>query len=179
MAALPHRPPCFARFGLGAEDAAVPPDGLGQQSALVLLQTEGKLVVHGDALSMSKGARRVPLTPRARAGDHVATAATWGPPACSRHKFGRPWERLLMLRREAFAAPMLSTMRKRRSNPLTEWQKKLRCRKKGPSGEPRLRTGFGDENEARRGSFRRPTCVPRPAPGTPRPVGPGARSRPL
>jgi hypothetical protein len=71
--------------GLGAEDAAVPPDGLGQQSALVLLQANGKLVVHGDALSILKGARRAPLTPRARAGDNVGTAATWGPPACSRH----------------------------------------------------------------------------------------------
>jgi hypothetical protein len=38
--------------GLGAEDAAVPPDGLGQQSALVFLQANGKLVVHGDMLSM-------------------------------------------------------------------------------------------------------------------------------
>jgi hypothetical protein len=43
---------------LGAEDAAAPPDGLGQQSALVLLQAEGKLVVHGDALSTLKGGRR-------------------------------------------------------------------------------------------------------------------------
>jgi hypothetical protein len=38
--------------GLGAEDAAVAPDGLGQQSAPVFLQGEGKLVVHGDALSV-------------------------------------------------------------------------------------------------------------------------------
>jgi hypothetical protein len=45
--------------GLGPEDAAVAPDGLGQQSALVLLQTEGKLVVHGDALFILKeGGRR-------------------------------------------------------------------------------------------------------------------------
>jgi hypothetical protein len=41
--------------GLGAEDVAVAPGGLGQQSALVFLQTEGKLVVHGDALSILKG----------------------------------------------------------------------------------------------------------------------------
>jgi hypothetical protein len=45
--------------GLGVEDAAISPDGLGQQSALVFLQTEGKLVVHGNALSISKrGTRR-------------------------------------------------------------------------------------------------------------------------
>jgi hypothetical protein len=37
---------------LGVEDAAIPPDGVGQQSALVFLQAEGKLVVHGDALSI-------------------------------------------------------------------------------------------------------------------------------
>jgi hypothetical protein len=40
---------------LGAEDAAVAPDGLGQQSALVFLQADGKLVVHGDPLSILKG----------------------------------------------------------------------------------------------------------------------------
>jgi hypothetical protein len=44
--------------GLGAEDAAVAPDGLGQQSALVFLQAEGKLVVHGDPLSILKKGRR-------------------------------------------------------------------------------------------------------------------------
>jgi hypothetical protein len=38
---------------LGVEDAAVAPDGLGKQPALVFLQAEGKLVVHGDALSWS------------------------------------------------------------------------------------------------------------------------------
>jgi hypothetical protein len=38
--------------GLGVEDAAIPPDGLGQQSALMFLQAKGKLVVHGDALSI-------------------------------------------------------------------------------------------------------------------------------
>ncbi len=43
--------------GLGAEDVAVPPDGLGQQSALVFLQAERKLLVHGDALSMSHAAQ--------------------------------------------------------------------------------------------------------------------------
>jgi hypothetical protein len=41
--------------GLGAEDAAVAPDGLDQQSALVFLEAEGKLVVHGDALSNLNG----------------------------------------------------------------------------------------------------------------------------
>jgi hypothetical protein len=44
-------------IGLGAEDAAVPPDGLGQQSVLVFLQTEGKLVVHADAHSILKWSR--------------------------------------------------------------------------------------------------------------------------
>jgi hypothetical protein len=38
-------------IGLGVEDATVPPDGLGQQSALVFLQAENKLVVHRDMLS--------------------------------------------------------------------------------------------------------------------------------
>jgi hypothetical protein len=42
-------------IGLGAEDATVPLDGLGQQSALVFLQAEDKLVVHSDALSILKG----------------------------------------------------------------------------------------------------------------------------
>ena len=36
---------------LGVEDAAIPPDRLGQQSALVFLQAENKLVVHRDMLS--------------------------------------------------------------------------------------------------------------------------------
>jgi hypothetical protein len=39
--------------GLGVEDAAVAPDGLGKQPALVFPQAEGKLVVHGEALSWS------------------------------------------------------------------------------------------------------------------------------
>src|SRR5262245_61152160 len=43
--------------GLGAEDAAVAPDGLGQQSALVFLQADGKLVVHGDSLSKFHAAK--------------------------------------------------------------------------------------------------------------------------
>jgi hypothetical protein len=38
--------------GVGVEDAAVPPDGMVQQSALVFLQAEGKLVVHGYAFSI-------------------------------------------------------------------------------------------------------------------------------
>jgi hypothetical protein len=41
--------------GLGAEHAAVPPDSLGQQAALVFPQANGKLVVHGDVLSTLKG----------------------------------------------------------------------------------------------------------------------------
>jgi hypothetical protein len=45
--------------GLGAEDAAVAPDGLGQQSALMFLQPQRKLVVHGDALSIWKEGRRM------------------------------------------------------------------------------------------------------------------------
>ena len=44
--------------GLGGEDAAVAPDGLGQQSALVFLQAQVKLVVHVDAFSILKGGRR-------------------------------------------------------------------------------------------------------------------------
>jgi hypothetical protein len=44
--------------GLGAEDVAVAPDGLGQQSALVFLQADGKLVVHRDALSIVNEGRR-------------------------------------------------------------------------------------------------------------------------
>ena len=40
---------------MGAEDAAIPADSLAQQSALVFLQAEDKLVVHGDALSILKG----------------------------------------------------------------------------------------------------------------------------
>jgi hypothetical protein len=36
--------------GLGVEDIAVQPGCLGQAPALVLLQAEGKVVVHGDAL---------------------------------------------------------------------------------------------------------------------------------
>jgi hypothetical protein len=40
---------------LGGEDAAIPADSLAQQSALVFLQAEDKLVVHGDALSILKG----------------------------------------------------------------------------------------------------------------------------
>jgi hypothetical protein len=38
--------------GSGAEDALVAPDGLAQQSALVFLQAKGKLVVHGDVVSI-------------------------------------------------------------------------------------------------------------------------------
>jgi hypothetical protein len=48
----------FGVLGLGAADAAIPPDGVGQQSALVFLQAEGKLVVHDDVLSILKGGRR-------------------------------------------------------------------------------------------------------------------------
>jgi hypothetical protein len=47
--------------GLGAEDAAVAPDGVGQQSALVFLQAEGKLIVHGDALSILTGGNCLPV----------------------------------------------------------------------------------------------------------------------
>jgi hypothetical protein len=38
--------------GLGVEDVAIAPDCVVQQSALVFLQAEGKLVVHGDAVSI-------------------------------------------------------------------------------------------------------------------------------
>jgi hypothetical protein len=51
---------------LGVEDAAIPPDRLGQQSALVFLQAEGQLVVHGDALSIFKGGTRKYGTHRLR-----------------------------------------------------------------------------------------------------------------
>jgi hypothetical protein len=44
--------------GLGVEDTAIPPDGVGQQSALVFLQAQVKLVVHVDAFSILKGGRR-------------------------------------------------------------------------------------------------------------------------
>jgi hypothetical protein len=40
--------------GLGAEDRAVPPGCLGQEAALVLLQAEDKVVVHGSALRIEK-----------------------------------------------------------------------------------------------------------------------------
>jgi hypothetical protein len=39
---------------LGAEDSAVPPGCLGQEAALVLLQAEDKVVVHGIALRIEK-----------------------------------------------------------------------------------------------------------------------------
>jgi hypothetical protein len=45
-------------IGLGVQDVAVLPGRLGQEAALVLLQAEDKLVVHGDALSIWKGGRR-------------------------------------------------------------------------------------------------------------------------
>jgi len=45
-------------------------------------------------------------------------------------------------------------MRNRRADSLTESQKEVRCRKEGSGREPRLRTGFGEEYEARRGSCR-------------------------
>jgi hypothetical protein len=65
--------------GLGAEDVAVSPGRLVQQSALVFLQAEGKLVVHGDALSILKGGRRRDSPRKAGQWDSV----TWGEKAPS------------------------------------------------------------------------------------------------
>jgi hypothetical protein len=45
-------------FGLGPEDVTVQPGRLVEAAAAVLLQAEGKLVVHGDALSILKEGRR-------------------------------------------------------------------------------------------------------------------------
>jgi hypothetical protein len=46
---------CVGVVGLGPEDVAVPPGRLGQPAALVFLQAEAKVVVHGDAIRVEGG----------------------------------------------------------------------------------------------------------------------------